>query len=200
MAPGFTLSHAEGRPMDIETARLLLRNWRTEDFEPFARMNQDPLVMRVFPATLPTEESREKAERSARVLAEQGWGCWAVELKAEAAFIGFIALAEPSFEAHFTPCVEIGWRLANEYWGRGLAPEGARAVLDLAFDRLGLEEVVSFTSATNAPSRRVMEKLGMSRDPADDFDHPRIPPDHLLCRHVLYRIRSPQSRNPSIGG
>jgi RimJ/RimL family protein N-acetyltransferase len=175
--------------MDIETARLLLRDWRTEDIEPFARMNQDPLVMRFFPATLPFEESRAKAERSAKVLAEQGWGCWAVELKAEAAFIGFIALAEPSFEAHFTPCVEIGWRLAKAYWGRELAPEGARAVLAFAFDRLRLEEVVSFTAAANAPSRRVMEKLGMSRDPADDFDHPRIPLDHLLCRHVLYRAR-----------
>jgi RimJ/RimL family protein N-acetyltransferase len=112
-----------------------------------------------------------------------------VELKDEAPFIGFIALAEPSFEAHFTPCVEIGWRLAKAYWGRGLAPEGARVVLDYAFDRLGLEEVVSFTAATNTPSRWVMEKLGMSRDPAEDFDHPRIAPGHPLCRHVLYRIR-----------
>jgi hypothetical protein len=98
--------------VDIETPRLLLRHWRTEDFEPFARMNQDPWVMRYFPAVLPFEESREKAERSAQVMDERGWGCWAVELKAEADFIGFIALAEPSFEAHFTPCVEIGWRLA----------------------------------------------------------------------------------------
>ena len=176
--------------MDIETPRLLLRDWRTEDIEPFARMNQDPLVMRYFPATLPVEESREKAEAAAKVLAERGWGCWAAELKAKSAFIGFIALAEPSFEAHFTPCVEIGWRLAKEHWGLGLAPEGARAVLDVAFNRVGLEEVVSFTAAINAPSRRVMEKLGMRRDPADDFDHPRIAPDHPLCRHVLYRIRS----------
>ena len=156
-------------------------------------------VKRYFPATLPVEESREKAERSAKALAEQGWGCWAVELKAESAFIGFIALAEPSFEAHFTPCVEIGWRLAKEHWGQGLATEGARAVLDFAFDRLGLDEVVSFTAATNAPSRRVMEKLGMSRDPAEDFDHPRIPPGHPLCRHVLYRLRSPQSRKVNFG-
>jgi RimJ/RimL family protein N-acetyltransferase len=180
--------------MNIETARLLLRNWRAEDIEPFARMNQDPLVMRYFPATLPIEESREKAELSARVLAERGWGCWAVELKSEAAFIGFIALAEPSFESHFTPCVEIGWRIVKEYWGQGLAPEGARAVLDFAFGSLGLDEVVSFTAAINAPSRRVMEKLGMIHNPADDFDHPRIPPDNPVCRHVLYRAARESAR------
>lgn len=180
----------EDRPVNIETPRLLLRDWRPEDLDPFAQMNLDPMVMRYFPNTFTREESRERAERSAKALDELGWGCWAAELKEEAAFIGFIALAEPTFQAHFTPCVEIGWRLAEAYWGRGLAPEGARAVLDFAFGRLGLEEVVSFTAAGNAPSRRVMEKLGMARDPADDFDHPRIPLDHPLCRHVLYRIRS----------
>lgn len=181
--------------MDLETSRLLLRAWRREDLEPFARMNQDPLVMRYFPATLTYEESCERASRAAKGMAGRGWGCWAAELKAEGAFIGFIALAEPTFEAHFTPCVEIGWRLASPYWGRGLAPEGARAALDFAFGHLGLEEVVSFTSAINTPSRRVMEKLGMSHDPADDFDHPKLSPDDPLCRHVLYRAEQGTARD-----
>lgn len=173
--------------MDIETPRLLLRNWKEEDLAAFARMNQDPDVMRFFPSVVPPLDSFERARTFDQGLAERGWGGWAVELKAERAFIGFIALVEPRFQAHFTPCVEIGWRLDKPHWGQGLAPEGARAVLDVAFHQIGLDEVVSFTAVINAPSRRVMEKLGMVRDPSDDFDHPVLPKGHPLARHVLYR-------------
>jgi RimJ/RimL family protein N-acetyltransferase len=173
--------------MDLETPRLLLRNWKEEDLATFARMNQDPDVMRFFPSVVPAQDSFARARILAQGLADRGWGAWAVELKAERAFIGFIALVEPAFQAHFTPCVEIGWRLDKPYWGQGLAAEGARAALDAAFHRIGLEEVVSFTAGINAPSRRVMEKLGMCHDPSDDFDHPALSPGHPLARHVLYR-------------
>jgi RimJ/RimL family protein N-acetyltransferase len=171
----------------LETERLLLRDWRSQDREPFARMNADPRVMEFFPATLPAAETDAGLERVRAHLARHGFGWWAAELKESGAFIGFIGLAVPYFEAHFTPCVEIGWRLAAEYWGRGLATEGARAALRYGFEELGLSEIVSFTTVTNVKSRRVMEKLGMTHDPADDFDHPRIPEGHPLRRHVLYR-------------
>jgi RimJ/RimL family protein N-acetyltransferase len=172
----------------IETERLLLREWRDADREPFARMNADPRVMEFFPATLTVEETAAMLERVRAHGERHGFGWWAAELKETGAFIGFIGLAVPYFEAHFTPCVEIGWRLAAEYWGRGLATEGARAALQYGFDVLGLREIVSFTVPANVRSRRVMEKLGMTRDPADDFDHPRIADGHPLRRHVLYRI------------
>jgi RimJ/RimL family protein N-acetyltransferase len=172
----------------IETERLRLREWRDEDREPFARMNADPRVMEFFPATLTATETDAMLERVRAHLARHGFGWWVAELKETGAFIGFIGLAVPYFEAHFTPCVEIGWRLAAEYWGRGLATEGARKALRYGFEELGLQEIVSFTTAGNMRSRRVMEKLGMSRNPADDFDHPRIDEGHPLRWHVLYRI------------
>lgn len=176
--------------MLLETPRLLLRPWRPEDLEPFAALNQDPEVMRYYPGPLSLEESRARMERSKAHFDRHGWGCWAVERKGVSPFIGFIGLAEPTFQAAFTPCVEIGWRLAREHWGLGLAPEGAQAVLGFAFGSLGLTEVVSFTSVLNRPSQRVMEKLGMTRDPAEDFQHPLLAPDHPLCLHVLYRIKA----------
>jgi RimJ/RimL family protein N-acetyltransferase len=174
--------------MILETERLLLRPWRPEDLEPFAALNQDPEVMRFFPAPLTPEESRARMEGARAHFDRHGWGCWAVERKGGPAFIGFIALGEPRFQAPFTPCIEVGWRLARDQWGRGLAPEGARAALGCAFGTLGLAEVVSFTAAVNQPSRRVMEKLGMVRDPGEDFLHPLLPPDHPLALHVLYRV------------
>jgi RimJ/RimL family protein N-acetyltransferase len=173
----------------IETERLLLRDWREDDFEPFARMCADPLVMEFFPATLTPEETAAALERGRAHFARHGFGWWAAELKETGTFIGFIGLAVPGFEAHFTPCVETGWRLAAEYWGRGLATEGARASLRYGFETLGLREIVSFTTVGNGRSRRVMEKLGMTHDPADDFDHPRIAEGHPLRRHVLYRSK-----------
>lgn len=173
----------------IDTERLRLREWREEDFEPFARLNADPRVMEFFPETWTREETAAGMQRARAHFARHGFGFWAAELKETGAFAGFIGLAVPAFEAHFTPCVEIGWRLAVEYWGRGLATEGARASLRYGFEVLGLREIVSFTTVRNVRSRRVMEKLGMTHDPADDFDHPRIAEGHPQRRHVLYRAR-----------
>ena len=146
--------------------------------------------MRFFPATLSRTESDDLAARIDRAIEQRGWGLYAVELRESQTFLGFIGLSVPGFEAHFTPCVEIGWRLAPEFWNRGLATEGARAVAAHTFEKLKIPELVSFTVAQNAPSRRVMEKIGMTHDPADDFDHPLLPIGHPLRRHVLYRFRA----------
>ena len=173
----------------IETDRLLLRRWRDSDREPFARMNRDPRVMEFLPALLSPDESNALSDRIEDHFAQHGFGLWAVELRASGEFAGFAGLAIPRFEAAFTPCVEIGWRIAPEYWGRGLATEGARAVARDAFDVLGLGQIVSFTTPANVRSRRVMEKLGMTHDPTEDFDHPLLPTGHPLRRHVLYRLK-----------
>lgn len=127
---------------------------------------------------------------------EHGFGLWAVEIPGVATFAGFVGLSVPRFEAHFTPCVEIGWRLAAPYWGRGYATEGARAALEFGFDHLHLDQIVSFTVPDNVRSRRVMEKIGMTHDPADDFDHPNLPEGHRLRRHVLYGIALPMTSIP----
>jgi RimJ/RimL family protein N-acetyltransferase len=173
---------------NLRAERLLLRAWRAGDREPFARMNADPPVMEFFPAPLSRAESDALADRIEAHFAKHGFGLYAAELEAKGAFIGFIGLNVPTFEAHFTPCVEIGWRLAAEHWGRGLATEGAREVVRHAFGELDLDSLVSMTVPANHPSRRVMEKLGMTHDPADDFDHPNLPAEHPLRRHVLYRL------------
>lgn len=175
-------------PTILTTDRLILRQWREDDLEPFAAMNADPEVMRFFPRRLDREASDAMAHRLSLMIDEQGWGLWAVEVAGVAPFIGFIGLAPVPFSAHFTPAVEVGWRLDKAYWGRGYAPEGARAALDHAFTRIGLDEVVSMTIPANRASQRVMQKLGMTRDPADDFDHPALP-DWEHRRHVLYRLR-----------
>lgn len=171
----------------IETPRLLLRKWQESDRAPFAAMNADPEVMRYFPAALAAEESNAAVDLIHHHFSRHGFGWWAVELKETNEFAGFIGLWVPSFEAHLTPCVEIGWRLAARFWNRGLATEGASAVLRFAHTGLGIAEIVSFTAVENAASRRVMEKIGMVRDPGGDFDHPGIPRENRLCRHVLYR-------------
>jgi len=152
-------------------------------------MSADPVVMEHFPSTLTRAESDAAAARIRAEMAERGFGLWAVEAPGVAPFVGFTGLAVPRFEAHFTPCVEVGWRVAREYWGRGFASEAARATLAHGFESLGLDQIVSFTAVGNARSRRVMEKIGMTRDPADDFEHPSLAPGHPLRRHVLYRIR-----------
>lgn len=175
----------------IETERLLLRPWRPADREPFAALNADPVAMELMPKVLTRSESDALAEAIDEGLRARGWGLWAVEVTGGPAFVGFVGLNAPGFEAAFTPCVEIGWRLDRHVWGRGYAPEAARAVLAVAFDEVGLDEVVSFTSVGNIRSRRVMEKIGLTRDPADDFDHPSLPEGHPLRRHVLYRGRRP---------
>jgi RimJ/RimL family protein N-acetyltransferase len=172
----------------LRTPRLVLRQWRPGDFESFAALNADPEVMRFFPAPMTREESDALAQRAERDIAERGWGLWAVEVEGSAPFIGFVGLAEPSFDAHFTPAVEAGWRLSRDQWGNGYATEAARAAVAFGFDELGLEEIVSFTPVANEPSRGVMERLGMTHEPQDDFDHPSVS-DGPLRRHVLYRLR-----------
>jgi RimJ/RimL family protein N-acetyltransferase len=174
----------------LMTERLILRRWQQTDREPFARMNQDRRVMEFMPTLLSRQESDLLADRIEDHFRDRGFGLCAVELRRDSAFIGYIGLAVPSFEAHFTPCVEIGWRLSANHWGHGLATEGAQALLPYAFGMMGLNALVSFTIPTNARSRRVMEKLGMTYDPADDFDHPRLPEGCRFRRHVLYRLQS----------
>lgn len=179
--------------LTIETERLMLRRWCDSDLNPFAVMNADSRAMKYFPNTLPADESDAHARRIAEHFDEHGFGLWAVEIKNVCDFAGFIGLSIPQFEAHFTPCVEIGWRLAAKHWGSGYATEGARAVLEFGFETANLDEIVSMTSVQNQPSRRVMEKIGMSHSTSDDFDHPKLPADHTLSRHVLYRIARTQS-------
>ena len=172
---------------ELRTARLVLRQWTAQDRAPFAALNADLEVMRWFPAPLSRRESDALADRIEADLERDGWGLWALEQRSTGRFIGFTGLARPSFEAHFTPTVEIGWRLARSAWGSGFATEAARAVTAFAFDDLQLDGLVAFTAEGNAPSRAVMHRLGMSHDPAEDFDHPALPPPHPLRRHVLYR-------------
>jgi RimJ/RimL family protein N-acetyltransferase len=174
---------------ELRTARLLLRQWRDADREPFAALNADPEVMRHYPAPLERAASDAFVEWARATIAERGWGLWAVEVVAGAPFVGFVGLNEPGFEAHFTPAVEVGWRLARPHWGHGYATEAARAAVAFGFEELGLDEIVSFTTVGNDRSRSVMERLGMTRDPADDFDHPRLAADDPLRPHVLYRLR-----------
>ena len=173
----------------LTTPRLHLRPWRDSDREPFAAMNADPRVMQHFPALLTRAESDALVDGFAAHHGEHGFTMFAAELRDTEAFIGFTGLLHPSIQTHFTPCVEIGWRLAPPHWNRGYATEAARECLRFAFEDLALEEVVAYTVPANVASRRVMEKLGMTYTPADGFDHPRIPENHPLRRHVLYRCR-----------
>ncbi len=173
--------------MIIKTERLILRPWKESDFEPFALMNADPHVREFFPSLLTKNESNEMANQFKKLIETQGWGLWAAEVPGEAPFIGFVGIAQVPFEAHFTPAVEIGWRLAYEFWGKGYATEAAKVVMNFGFNQLKLEEIVSFTVVKNIRSRHVMEKLGMTHDPADNFDHPRISKDSPQLKHVLYR-------------
>jgi ribosomal-protein-alanine N-acetyltransferase len=172
----------------IETDRLVLREWRQADREPFAALNADPRVVEFLPQALSREESDALVDRIVRGWAEDGVGQWAVERREDGAFIGFTGLALMVFEAPFTPAVEVGWRLAAEAWGHGYATEAARAALRFGFVTRSLDEIVSFTVPANVRSRAVMGRLGMTRDPADDFDHPRLPVGSPLRRHVLYRL------------
>lgn len=178
----------------IETERLLLRRWKELDRQPFARMNADSRVMEFMPP-LSRAESDLLIDRIESRFRERGFGLYAAELRQEQLFIGFIGLAVPAFQAHFTPCVEIGWRLAADHWGRGLATEGALAVVRHAFGPLALDALVSFTVPANLRSRRVMEKIGMTHHPCDDFDHPNIPEGSALRRHVLYRLAKSDWQN-----
>jgi ribosomal-protein-alanine N-acetyltransferase len=173
----------------LSGGRIRLRRWRDEDRDAFAAMNCDPRVMEFFPTNLTRAQSDAMVDHIEAHFAKHGFGLWAIEVPDAAPFIGFAGLAVPRFTAHFTPCVEIGWRLAFAHWGNGYATEAARLALGYAFGPLGLADVVSFTSVANRRSRAVMERLGMRRDPAEDFDHPAVP-DGPLRRHVLYRLGS----------
>ena len=178
----------------LETPRLYLRRWRDTDRVPFARINADPRVMEFFPKCLSRPESDAGVDLIRAHFDQHGFGLYAAELPEARRFIGFIGLSVPSFEAHFTPCIEIGWRLEPESWGKGLATEGARAVAAYAFQTLHIPELVSMAVANNVRSTRVMKKIGMTRNPGDDFDHPSLPAGHPLRRHVLYRMdRLPQA-------
>ncbi len=173
----------------IKTERLVLRQWKEGDLEPLARMNADPLVMEFFSSALTREESAVRWERYRKHIQEQGWGLWAVSVQGGADFIGWLGLWPIGFEAHFTPAIEVGWRLLPEFWGRGYATEGARAAIRDGFERLKLEEIVATTVPANFRSRRVIEKLGMQYESRGDFDHPLVPDGHPLKRHVLYRMK-----------
>jgi RimJ/RimL family protein N-acetyltransferase len=179
---------ADGFVPELTTERLLLRGWREADREPWAAMNADPEVRRFFPGTLSRAESDAAVDRFQAGLLERGYGLWAVEVRATGEFAGFVGLNPAPDEVPAAPAMEIGWRLARAHWGQGIAPEAARVVSNRAFGPLGFTELVSFTTVTNAPSRRVMEKIGMTYDPADDFDNPGLKA-WAETRHVVYRLK-----------
>lgn len=172
--------------MRIETPRLILREWQEEDLLPFAKLNADPAVMEFFPSTLSLEQTKTMIETLKKRFATDGFSFFAVELRATGEFIGMTGLNKPAYQTPFTPCVEVGWRIAKEFWNQGYATEAALASLDFGFRVLGLKEIASFTATLNKKSQHVMEKIGMTRDLNGDFDHPNVPKDHPLCRHVLY--------------
>ena len=187
-------------PVTIRTSRCILRPWREEDLEPYVLMNADPRVMEYFPSTLSREESNRQAHLMMKEIRENGYGFWAVEVPDVAPFIGWIGLRKVDFSAHFTPAVEIGWRIAFDYWGHGYATEGARACLQYGFETLKLNEIVSFTALANKRSQRVMQQIGMHYSPADDFDHPKLTADCKIRRHVLYRIKKDEWKRSFCSG
>jgi len=176
--------------IEPESDRVLLRQWRDGDRGAFAELNADPRVMEYFPSLLSRAESDAMVDRCSALITERGWGFWAAELKGSKAFIGFVGLHVPSDELPFSPCVEIGWRLACGHWGKGYATEAAMAALRVGFETLCLDEIVSFTTLGNVKSEAVMERLGMTA--TDTFDHPALPAESPLRRHRLYRITSKQ--------
>lgn len=173
--------------IEIETPRLILRQWKKEDRPLFAKINADPDVMKFYPCILEKKESDEFAQKLESLITKRGWGLWAVEEKDEKKFIGFVGLHKPTYDLPIKSCVEIGWRLAKECWGNGFATEAAKAALDIAFGKLNLPEVYSFTSITNKKSEAVMERLGMV-NANKNFNHPMLPENSPLSEHYLYKI------------
>lgn len=172
----------------IETSRLILRRWRKSDLEPFVALNSDPEVMEHYSSTLDERQTAEWMGRIEASFDERGYGLWALQHGASKEFLGYAGLWVPSFEAHFTPTVEVSWRLSRSSWGNGYATEAARAAMRYGFEQADLTEIVSFTAPANTRSIRVMERLGLAHDPADDFDHPNIAEGSSYRRHVLYRM------------
>jgi RimJ/RimL family protein N-acetyltransferase len=185
---------------ELRTGRLLLRRWRDADRDAFAELNADREVMEHFPEPMPREKSDALIDRIEVGFEERGYGFWAVELVATGEFIGFTGLALAEFEAHFTPVVEVGWRLKRSAWGQGYATEAALAAMTYGFDEVGVREIVALTTRDNLRSRAVMQRLGMSYDPADDFGHPSFPLGHPLRPFVLYRISGDRWRARTPGG
>jgi len=175
------------RIVELETDRLRLRQWKDSDFPIFAEMNADPIVMEYYPSTLKKQESDEVAKTFQSLILERGWGFWALERKSDEKFVGFVGLHEPQPDLPFSPCVEIGWRLAKKYWGEGYATEAAKQALKFAFEVLLLSNVYSFTSVLNLRSRAVMERLNMV-NVNQNFLHPKVPDGSPLKEHVLYKI------------
>ena len=176
------------KPEHLTTPRLILRQWTPQDLPEFAALNADPEVMRYFPSTLDRQASNALAAKAEALIAERGWGFWVAQDRATGHLAGMIGLHTPAPELPFSPCVEVGWRLARPYWGQGLATEGAKAALDFAWNVLQLDEIVAFTAVPNKPSQAVMQRLGMQPD-AQTFMHPDLPSGHALAEHCLYRIR-----------
>lgn len=176
-------------PIELQTPRLLLRQWRDDDLTGFAALNADPEVMRFFPACLDQAQSHALAARIRGHFAEHGFAPWVLQRRDSGAFIGVTGLLRVGFSAPFTPAVEIAWRLDRAHWRQGFAREAASAALACGFERLGLTQIVAFTTRDNLPSQGLMQRLGMRRDAADDFDHPALAAGHPLRRHVLYRLR-----------
>ncbi len=184
------MSPAMAELFEFETSRLRLRQWQKSDFESFAALNADPRVMQHFPEPLSRQASNEMAEKIRTLIKQRGWGFWAVEVKDTEPFIGFCGLHVPIATLPFSPCVEIGWRLSSTHWGKGYASEAARGALHVAFQQLGLSEIVSFTTVGNRRSRRVMERIGMNY--SGEFEHPGLPERSPLRPHVLYRLQRGQ--------
>lgn len=170
----------------ITTERLILRTWCEVDIEPFVQMNSDHIVMKYFPDVMSRDQTLQAVERIKQHFDEYGYGWFAVDAKSTEEFIGFIGFSHPRFESFFTPCVEIGWRLKSEYWGKGLATEGANACLQYGFENLNLNKIYSFTAEPNAPSANVMKKIGMKH--IGTFNHPMLNADSWLCKHLLYEV------------
>jgi RimJ/RimL family protein N-acetyltransferase len=177
------------QPMELHTKRCVLRQWKDSDLAPWCEMNADAEVRRYFPSKATEEEALAAAQRYRDAIAQRGWGTWALEIPGVLAFAGFVGLMVPHFDAPWIPAVEIGWRLPRTTWGQGFATEAAQAALDFGLSHLNLREIVAVTVPANMPSRRVMDRLGMMRDEAGDFDHPRIERGHPLQRHLLYRAQ-----------
>jgi RimJ/RimL family protein N-acetyltransferase len=172
----------------LTTERMLLRRWRDDDRAAFAAMNADPEVMRYFPKRLTRDESDSLIDAIEARFEADGMAQWAIERREDGRFLGFTGLAPATFEAAFTPAIEVGWRFARSAWGHGYATEAGRAALRFGFEQRELAEILSWTARLNTPSIAVMERLGMTRDPAEDFDHPRVAVGDALRPHVLYRI------------